>query len=652
MMNRCISLAIRIRARMRRPSAKAKEERCEHLMESARLALEEGRYEAALPLYEAWCNKMPADLSGHIGLGICLLSLSRAEECVRRMETVRATLPEHELVLGLLARAYAALRNADALLDAWQQWNACVGDRATAEFFAQTVHMWGLLGGELSASQGADAMLQRLIYQPDATVAADAVPALCNAMFHFHEYDRPVFLQRMAHIRRFCGLHGIDGRRCKAAAVLVLTFDLVDDAQRRLLLRQYLAVFEVYSHWAFVLIGSAFNEIWDAALRQTVKNVGIVGGLLAESTVHFGQCRPETLYRYFLLASVCNPPVRGALAEEVERRPPEALGAVRADLVRLMTAHRNSNAPHDQSTMRPTRRLKIAVCVSGQLRGFQQSFQSWRHLGLHDHAPTFFVHTWRDTGAGAPVPPKDERCLPPAFSRAYRHAWQQHGAAVMRERYPAFFSLWKGGSEEARVDELAAFYGTPHVWVDDERDEAFRRMSNAEKMYYKIERCNEAVKALGEQFDLVVRLRPDMLFTGNAKLDWSFIYQNCHMNDVLYSEHYSRYLFPNIGYAMPDQFAIARPEVMDSYANAYRMTQDNHTRKVFEHFPTRCLAHRNVAYSTLYGAVDVVAMPLACTLVSTYRPSPADVVAALLQDAMGRMDETDLQLLNVAREMH
>lgn len=114
-------------------------------------------------MYEAWCNKMPADLSGHIGLGICLLSLSRAEECVRRMEAVRATLPEHELLLGLLARAYAALKNADALLDAWQRWNACVSDRATAEFFAQTVHMWGLLGGELSASQGADPMLQRLI---------------------------------------------------------------------------------------------------------------------------------------------------------------------------------------------------------------------------------------------------------------------------------------------------------------------------------------------------------------------------------------------------------------------------------------------------------------------------------------------------------
>lgn len=272
-------------------------------------------------------------------------------------------------MLRLLARAYAALRNADALLAAWQRWSVCVGERATAEFFAQTVQMWSMLGSEFKISRQADPLLQRLIYQPDATVAADAVPALCNAMFHFHEYDRPVYLQLMEHIREFGRLHGIDGRQCKAAAALVLSFDLVNDEQRRVLLKRYLAGFEVYSHWAFVLVGSAFNEIWDGALRQTVKNVGMVGELLAESAAHFGQCHPETLYRYFLLASVCNPSLRAVLAEEVARRPQEALGAVRADLLRLMTAHRNFNARHAQSATPPARRLKIAVCVSGQLRG-------------------------------------------------------------------------------------------------------------------------------------------------------------------------------------------------------------------------------------------------------------------------------------------
>src|SRR5581483_7797169 len=37
-------------------------------------------------------------------------------------------------------------------------------------------------------------------------------------------------------------------------------------------------------------------------------------------------------------------------------------------------------------------RLRIAVCVSGQLRGYHAAHPSWSKLGFDQHDTTFFVH--------------------------------------------------------------------------------------------------------------------------------------------------------------------------------------------------------------------------------------------------------------------
>ena len=45
-----------------------------------------------------------------------------------------------------------------------------------------------------------------------------------------------------------------------------------------------------------------------------------------------------------------------------------------------------------------SRPLRVALCVSGQLRGYKEAFPSWPSLGLDDHQVTTFVHTWQSVG--------------------------------------------------------------------------------------------------------------------------------------------------------------------------------------------------------------------------------------------------------------
>jgi hypothetical protein len=43
-------------------------------------------------------------------------------------------------------------------------------------------------------------------------------------------------------------------------------------------------------------------------------------------------------------------------------------------------------------------RLRIALCISGQLRGYEAAHPSWSRLGLDRHEVTRFVHVWQDIG--------------------------------------------------------------------------------------------------------------------------------------------------------------------------------------------------------------------------------------------------------------
>lgn len=227
--------------------------------------------------------------------------------------------------------------------------------------------------------------------------------------------------------------------------------------------------------------------------------------------------------------------------------------------------------------------------------------------------------------------------------------WNQLGHDGMLSKYPTFFSLWPKNGTEIDEDDLKRMYGTEYAYVEDDSIEPFRHMSNSEKMYYKIYACQKACDTVGIDFDLIVRIRPDLEFFEKKLVDWSGIYQDCTRRKVLFSDSYSSYFFPNIGFCMPDQFAVASPEVMRGYASAYAMTkryQNTNDDFNLNKFPQDFIAHRNVACSTFYSGAAVEAVGLPCRFVPAFKPSREMMIEAICQDASGRKDSLDEILIN------
>ena len=50
------------------------------------------------------------------------------------------------------------------------------------------------------------------------------------------------------------------------------------------------------------------------------------------------------------------------------------------------------------------RKARVALCVSGQLRGHEQAFESWKRALLPSAEFDIYVHTWKDVGRSSPKP--------------------------------------------------------------------------------------------------------------------------------------------------------------------------------------------------------------------------------------------------------
>jgi hypothetical protein len=228
---------------------------------------------------------------------------------------------------------------------------------------------------------------------------------------------------------------------------------------------------------------------------------------------------------------------------------------------------------HSQSTF--SNPLRIAICVSGQLRNYQDALNSWKNLGLGGHDCRYFVHTWSYPGQILPVPPYHKRILHPDLQDVYEDTYRKLGLEGMRLRYPKFFSLWDWNNKPITESELRATYSPEAVEISDETAPEFTNWSNAEKMYYSISRANELAKRSGDTFDLVIRIRPDLIVEQSTCLDWQQIHEDLHRTSRILTDSHGNsghgfYVFPNLGLCVGDQFAVANPEVMDRYASTYK----------------------------------------------------------------------------------
>ena len=364
------------------------------------------------------------------------------------------------------------------------------------------------------------------------------------------------------------------------------------------------------------------------------------------------------LYKLMLVALTLDPLVSARYFRAVDLAhattpadPSTPLGAVlhavrqraAADARIIALADRPPAAP----AVGPERRLSIALCVSGQLRGFERGRASWDKLGLDSHDVTTFVHVWRRIGRKVPSFGMEHEVFHGAFREAFRSEQKRLGTAAMKALYPSFMGLF-ASDETVTDDRLREVYGTGFVVCEDERESHLAASPNMEKMYYKAQACFQMAACSGREFDLFVRIRPDFCVRRVNGWRWEDVHARCLAERAIVVERIP--LFGNAAtFQMADQFAVGAYDAMALFTSAYSLTKSAGKLNLYG-FPRRYVIHDNFGWATVHGGIRTIG---AGSIGMNYglpfdrdEFSPGFIFGALLED-VGRSfrNDTDRKLL-------
>lgn len=226
----------------------------------------------------------------------------------------------------------------------------------------------------------------------------------------------------------------------------------------------------------------------------------------------------------------------------------------------------------------------LAVCISGQFRGFERSFPSLKAQLIDPHEPDIFVSTWPDPGTSVSRTGSLDRALPAALTNVLPQTVMAPDtfAAV----FPALAAALDDTPELTR-NSLIERFGFNEVDLPDEAEtEAkitqildrtratisrgdelpewdMRRAMNSMKMFFHIWNCDRLVRQAedrrGAPYRLVLRLRPDKRLI-RFPLDRILLGLADDADAILVNDLFREDL------GVGDQVAVARSEAMARYA--------------------------------------------------------------------------------------
>jgi len=370
------------------------------------------------------------------------------------------------------------------------------------------------------------------------------------------------------------------------------------------------------------------------------------------------QFQDVTEYReaffYLLFASVHDPNFHGAMAVELERRIEPKLvpfPEVSADYRQALgdIAARTRQARFSAGAAPAHRRLKIALCVSGQLRGYEATFPSWKSLNLAEHDTTLFIHTWKRVGL------QWGRALQFVHhDPMLRELASPQGKAIIRARYhhlSAVLTEALGRGDEVTEAELSAFYGTEHVIVEDDSLPEFKTKANQWKMHYKIEQAYRMATAHSSEYDLVLRLRPDLEVEVRTPLDFRELAALSASRRFLIAEFRNMFLTK---YWMGDKFVLGAQEPMEVFSTAFSTMQTLEAHRAAIDIPPDFEGHLSLATACSLRGIPVSTLP---ALHAQKMLNPPVIPPALLHEALSLDleaapsggDEFDRHLLEACR---
>ncbi len=291
------------------------------------------------------------------------------------------------------------------------------------------------------------------------------------------------------------------------------------------------------------------------------------------------------------------------------------------------------------------RRLRIAVCVSGQLRGYQQAHASWDKFGFSQHDTTRFVDVWRDVGRNW----HRIWLFTPHESRLRMLLSGSDAPALLQQRYPRLAAaVLSSEVDERRLSEL---YGTSFVRLENDNAEIFAGWKNVWKMHYKIDRAHRFALEDGRDFDLIVRVRPDIDLLEHRETDWQEIWYRCQHERKIFADRALSFVYDKI--ELGDQCAVGTRDAMDVYCGIYSEMTAFRLQNRYPYGVVPDLHnHEQLGLLTLYRGILSEQLPLLrnTLLRDPTLPSVEEILALLEKDTADRaLDGLDQQFIECCR---
>lgn len=217
--------------------------------------------------------------------------------------------------------------------------------------------------------------------------------------------------------------------------------------------------------------------------------------------------------------------------------------------------------------------MKVAFCISGQIRGDDGHFAAIRAAANELNAKVFFS-TWRQRGvktSGA----QNIHQLPRMFGVIFSVIMPERfvGRQAISRAFPNFESdiqaKISNASNVVNESVLQDFFADSVIDIEDSNNFSLdfdirTDDNNSLRMLYKIWKCNELKRAYekshGVIFDAVVRFRPDIV----PRLGLQDIAKNIllHEKQVLYAENVKEFY-------ISDQISLSSSQVADYYSSLF-----------------------------------------------------------------------------------
>lgn len=280
---------------------------------------------------------------------------------------------------------------------------------------------------------------------------------------------------------------------------------------------------------------------------------------------------------------------------------PKFLASLKAvdDLLKPFSQSR----PH---TIKPAK-LNVALCISGQLRGYKEAFVAIKKAIIEPLQPDIFVHTWKDVGFKEPETAAFAgRVFQGQFLQAYQDLFlvKNYSYKEIRNKLPTVFLLFNENTAVTQ-QQLQEFYQTDYVVVEDDSVQPYSVLINQKKMFYKIDACNQLAQTTGKHYDLVIRLRPDAQISTLEQTDWQHIAEICNSGKVLFTDSCAGgglddFLeFGGGIYGIGDMIAVGSQRSMNYYASVANL-RDAFVGHGLAHFSIGS-AHRVFAHGLWLG---------------------------------------------------